>query len=80
MVTKLVQLSDEAYRRLSMMKRKGESFSDVVLRTTRTRRGLEELQGTLTKEQAHRSRAMLRKIDALDRQDVKRWQSSTRRS
>lgn len=33
-MTKMVQLSDEAYRRLKARKRKGESFSDVVLRLT----------------------------------------------
>lgn len=31
-MTKLVQLSDEAYRRLKTAKRPGESFSDVVVR------------------------------------------------
>jgi predicted CopG family antitoxin len=33
-MTKMVQLSDEAYRRLKAQKGKGESFSDVVLRLT----------------------------------------------
>ncbi|MBI4394260.1 MAG: antitoxin VapB family protein [Euryarchaeota archaeon] len=34
-MTKLVQLSDEAYRRLKNLKRGRESFSDVVNRVTR---------------------------------------------
>lgn len=32
-MSRLVQLSDEAYRRLAMRKRSAESFSDVILRT-----------------------------------------------
>lgn len=66
-MTKPVQLSDEAYRRLAMSKRPQESFSDVVLRLTR--------RGSLTDlSKLHRSRARvrrhleeLRRIDALDR-------------
>ena len=33
-MTKVISLSDEAYSRLKVLKREGESFSGVVLRTT----------------------------------------------
>jgi len=34
-MTKVISLSDEAYRALKKLKREGESFSDVVLRLIR---------------------------------------------
>ncbi len=34
-MTKVISLSDEAYRALKRLKREGESFSDVVLRLIR---------------------------------------------
>ncbi|HLE97839.1 MAG TPA: antitoxin VapB family protein [Candidatus Thermoplasmatota archaeon] len=40
-----VQLADEAYARLSALKRDGESFSDVVLRLTRPRKDPRGLAG-----------------------------------
>ncbi len=33
-MTKVISLSDEAYGRLKILKKEGESFSGVVLRTT----------------------------------------------
>lgn len=42
-MTQVVQLSDEAYRRLTNAKRPGESYSDVVLRLVRSG-SLEDLQ------------------------------------
>jgi predicted CopG family antitoxin len=46
-----VSLSDDAYERLSAMRRPGESFSDVVRRLTRGR-SLTELSGLLSKAEA----------------------------
>lgn len=36
LLTKVISLSDEAYRTLKKMKRDGESFSDVIIRMART--------------------------------------------
>lgn len=69
MVSKLVQFSDQAYRRLSMMKRKGESFSDVVLRLTRPA-GLQGLRGLRTPAQVAEAKRWMRKIDRMDRPKV----------
>jgi predicted CopG family antitoxin len=65
-MTKVVQLSDEAYARLRSRKRPGESFSAVVLRLTR-RRGLEALQGSLTDAEAQRATEWILRADELDR-------------
>lgn len=35
LLTKVISLSDEAYRTLKKMKRDGESFSDVIIRMAR---------------------------------------------
>jgi predicted CopG family antitoxin len=48
MMTKVISLSEDAYRRLKRRKGEGESFSDVVVRLTRDDRGtsLLALKGT----------------------------------
>ncbi len=39
MMTKVISLSEDAYRRLKQRKGEGESFSDVVVRLTGDKRG-----------------------------------------
>lgn len=68
-MTKMVQLSDAAYRKLSMAKRKGESFSDVVIRITGRRRSLRDLAELGTPDEAERHLAWIREIDRMDRPD-----------
>ena len=65
-VTKVVQLSDEAYRRLRSRKRSGESFSDVVLRMTATG-SLADLEGTMTAAEARTARKWIESANRLDR-------------
>lgn len=65
-VTKPVQLSDEAYRRLRMNKRPDESFSDVVLRVI-GRGSLAELRGLRTPAEIRRAEREISRIDRLDR-------------
>lgn len=65
-MTKVVQLSDEAYSRLRRLKRGGDSFSDVVLRLT-GRGDLAALQGLRSAREIRAAERMIRKIDALDR-------------
>lgn len=65
-MTKVVQFSDDAYRRLKARKRKGESFSDVVKRLT-TRTTLADLEGTMTPAQASRAKRLIRQADEQDR-------------
>ena len=48
---KNIAISEEAYRRLSAMRRPGESFTDVINRMTRNR-GILELAGLLSGEEA----------------------------
>lgn len=66
-MTKPVQLSDEAYRRLTMTKRPGESFSDVVLRLTR-RGSLSSLSGLgRSKDEVQRHEKEIERMNGLDR-------------
>lgn len=65
-MTRMVQLSDEAYNRLNMLKRSGESFSDVVLRVTGGARTLMELRGLRSPAEIAAAERALREIDALD--------------
>lgn len=44
-MTKMVQLSEEAYRRLRLVKRNDESFSETVIRLTRATERRIPLQG-----------------------------------
>lgn len=53
MPSKTISLTERAYERLAREKRKGESFTDVVLRLTRTEgRSLSDLAGLLDPEAA----------------------------
>jgi predicted CopG family antitoxin len=78
-VTRVVQLSDAAYEHLRQLKRRGESFSDVVLRLT-ARASWETLRGLRSPERIAQARAALAAVDALDDAEVRAWRSSTRRS
>jgi predicted CopG family antitoxin len=64
MGTKTISLKEEAYRRLRALKRRGESFSDVVLRLT-ARRPLSDFAGTLGEEAG---RALAEAIEAARRE------------
>lgn len=66
-MTKVVQLSDEAYGHLRNLKREGESFSDVVLRLAKGGRGLEALHGIVTSKEADAALRSIRAIDKLDK-------------
>jgi predicted CopG family antitoxin len=65
-VTKPVQLSDEAYRRLRARKKAGESFSDVVLRLT-GRGSLSRLRGLRPAAEIELAAQSIAAIDRLDR-------------
>ena len=51
MSTKTISLEEKAYERLKRLKRKGESFTDLVNRLT-GKRSLLELSGTLSEKEA----------------------------
>ena len=70
-MTKMVQLSDQAYLRLRNMKRGNESFSDVVLRLTGNLRpkvptlsGLKSMRTDAEREEHLR---WISEVDALDK-------------
>ena len=65
-MTKPVQLSDEAYRRLLVTKRPGESFSDVVLRLA-GRGSLIRLRGLRSRTEIDRAERQIAVVDPLDR-------------
>ena len=65
-MTKPVQLSDEAYDRLKMTKRPGESFSDVVLRLT-GRASLLRLRGLRSAREIDEAERQISRIDRMDR-------------
>jgi predicted CopG family antitoxin len=65
-MAKLVQLSEEAYRRLRGLKRRDESFSDVVLRIL-PRRSLRELAGLRSPKEIAEHQRWLQELDKLDR-------------
>jgi predicted CopG family antitoxin len=65
-MSKVVQLSEEAYGLLRNLKRPGESFSDVVLRIGGGR-SLRALQQIVTPKDAKEIARSIREIDRLDR-------------
>lgn len=65
-MTKVVQLSDEAYARLRSLKLPGESFSDAVLRLA-GRGDLRKLAGLRTPRALRAAEKLVADIDALDR-------------
>jgi predicted CopG family antitoxin len=65
-MTKVVQLSEEAYGLLKNLKREGESFSDVVVRLTR-KGDLRALHKVVTTKEARDMERSIRDIDKLDR-------------
>lgn len=65
-MTKVVQLSDEAYGFLRNLKREGESFSDVVLRLAK-RGDLRALHKIVSPKEAEQMDRSIRDIDRLDR-------------
>lgn len=68
-MTKMVQLSDEAYARLRGLKRKDESFSDVVLRLA-PKGDLRDLWGLRSKREIEEAKVWLAKVDELDWKDA----------
>jgi predicted CopG family antitoxin len=65
-MTKPVQLSDEAYRRLRARKKTGESFSDVVIRLTGSG-SLSRIQGLRPPASIDKAAQQIASIDRLDR-------------
>lgn len=66
-VTKMVQLSDDAYARLKALKRRDESFSDVVLRLA-PKGDLRDLWKIgRTKQEIDEAEAWIRSVDEIDR-------------
>lgn len=61
MGTKTIALSDDAYRRLARLKKKGESFTDVVQRLT-GRQGLSRFIGCVSPEFANELEARIREF------------------
>lgn len=68
-MTKLVQLSDEAYRRLKARKRGPESFSDVVNRLTR-KGDLSGLWGLRSRAEIDAHEAEINRISEMDRPEA----------
>lgn len=65
-MTQVVQLSDDAYRRLTNAKRPGESYSDTVLRLLGGG-DLTDLADLRSAEAADEALAAVREADRLDR-------------
>lgn len=65
-MTKVVQLSEDAYARLRTAKRDDESFSDAVLRLLGTR-DLTALRGLRSAREIRAAEEAIRAADSLDR-------------
>jgi len=75
MPVKTVTLAEDAYAALAAMKRRGESFSDVIRRIARTNRSLLEFAGAwkdVPKEKMRRYLAFLEASDELSREKMGR--------
>lgn len=68
-MTKMVQFSDEAYARLKSLKKRDESFSDVVLRLA-PKGDLRELWGLRSKREIDEAKEWVARVDALDQEDA----------
>ena len=64
MATKTITISEDAYNRLEMQKKDGESFSDVIIRLTSQRGKLSDLAGLLSKKDADEMEASIRELRA----------------
>lgn len=68
MPTRTISIGDEAYRRLSRMRRSGESFTDVILRLS-GRGDLTRFAGAISPEFAEELRAASRSFrERIDRE------------
>jgi predicted CopG family antitoxin len=65
-MTQMVQLSDDAYRRLTNAKRPGESYSDTVMRLLGGG-NLRDLQDLRSPSEIEEARENIREADRLDR-------------
>lgn len=68
-MTQVVQLSDDAYQRLTNAKRPGESYSDTVLRLLGGG-DLRDLRGLRSPEDIEDAKAAIAEADRLDRPGV----------
>ncbi|MHB1260745.1 MAG: antitoxin VapB family protein [Thermoplasmatota archaeon] len=68
-MTKMVQLSNDAYAVLKRAKRPDESFSDVVKRLVHKPKPL-DLSGLMTPSEARDAKKMLKELHELDEQDA----------
>lgn len=68
-MTQVVQLSDDAYERLTNAKRPGESYSDTVLRLLGGG-DLRDLRGLRPLEAIERAEAAIAEADRLDQPGV----------
>jgi len=75
MGTKNISISEEAYERLTALKRTNESFTEVINRLTR-KRSILELVGALTEEEGEEIR---RNIEELREASDKRIRSTVSR-
>lgn len=71
-MTKMVQLSNDAYELLKRAKRPDESFSDVVKRLTWKPKPL-DLSGLRTKKELDEAERMLKELHELDKADVREF-------
>ncbi len=52
MATKNISITEEAYRRLASLRKKNESFSEIIIEVTGKRAKLSDFHGILSKEAA----------------------------
>ena len=71
-MTRMVQLSNDAYELLKRAKQPDESFSDVVTRLARKPKPL-DLTGLLTKKEVDEADRLRKAADDLDKADVREF-------